>query len=272
MASGSAMETTGKKSPSSIVTFRDWLKDTPFPDIHIPMYKDLWTIQDYVIKGIAADIAADNSTNEVDQFIPQAVDQVRNDINMMPLVCTPVDINTLMASNESFLKSGKAMKFLECFPTSQMDWILLTNYFVGKIADAAKTATETMAGNFTPPVVSSAAAPANDAVTESFVSSANLLSQSSEKNCCPPDAAAVNFALQLRINALKDLAVVEKIRIQLRKGLEAKKTIDKIKGSAANDTISDSIQIDADAAAISASQTQQQNKQESFLNFNMWKY
>ena len=272
-----ASNTTESDKNKTVVTFRDWLKDTPLPDIHIPIYKDLWTIQNDVIRGIAADIAADNNTNEIDQFIPKAVDQVRNEINMMPLACTPVDINTLMSSNESFLKSGKALKFLECFPTSQMDWILLTNFFVGKIVDAAKIATETMSGNFTPPAVSTAntSGASSKETVETFISNlSNLMSDSSDKTCCAPDAAAINFALQSRINALKDLSVVEKIRIQLRKGLDAKKTIDKIKGSAADDTIGELVSIDADAAASASSSATNaaKNKQESFLNFNMWKY
>jgi len=222
------------------ITLRDWLKNSPILDTHLSLYKDLWKIQKDVLEAIAAPFAQEENTRDIQKFIPQAINKVYEEIKVSPLRCSPAELDAALASTKDAIKDGSAMKFIECFPTSAFDWKTLANYYTDQAEKAVKDSDGALNGNVMP------AADLKISRFQDFGSGTSAAAVT--KSCCGPTLAQMNAALAVRVRALSKLNDLNYIRDMLRRGLEAKKKSDKLKGSAENDTLSDSVHIDVDAA------------------------
>jgi hypothetical protein len=249
---------------SQTTTLRDWLKNTPILEIHLPMYKDLWKLQKDVLEAHAVPFAQEENTRDIQKFIPQAMNKVYEEVKVDLLRCSPAELDAALASTKDAIKDGSAMKFIECFPTTAYDWKTLANYYTEQIEKAVQDSDGALSGNVMPesrPTISRFE-DYNVAAGSGAAGSFDIGSGSGStatKSCCGPTLAQMNAALAVRVRALSRLPDVNYIRSTIRKGIESKKKGDKIKGSAENDTLSDSVHIDVDNAV-----------KQGFLDMRSW--
>jgi len=246
------------KIAKDTVTLRDWLKNSPILETHLPLYKDLWKLQKDVLEAIAAPFAQEENTRDVQKFIPQAITKVYEEIKVSPLRCSPAELDAALASTKDAIKDGSAMKFIECFPTSAFDWKTLVNYYTEQAEKAVQNSDGALSGNVMPESRPSISRFSDYGSVEGF----DAISATVNKSCCGPTLAQMNAALAVRVKALSRLTDLNYVRDILRRGLDAKKKSDKLKGSAENDTLADSVHVDVDAAAATAKQ--------GFIDIRSW--